>query len=119
MVKSQYEQDVHWSDYKEKTATQLYRRVLQDFAFQYISYFKTRLHLARLKQYPKANAPETMKDQQTCNLVSSRVILSPGHRLYCGSFLWKWMKNNPFLDTSFLFSTKTPNDPDFWSDLGF
>ena len=65
---------------------------------------------------PKANHPETMKDRQTCYLVSSRVILSPGHRRYCGSFLWKWMKNNPFLDTSFLFSTKTPNDPDFWSD---
>ena len=32
---------------------------------------------------------------------------------------WKWRKNNPLLDTSFLFSTKNPNDPDFWSGLGF
>ena len=44
-----------------------------------------------------------MKDQQICNIISSRVILSPGYRRYCGSFLWKWMKNNLFLDTSFLF----------------
>ena len=42
----------------EKTATQLHRRVLQDFAFQYISYFNAGLHLARVKQYPKANRPE-------------------------------------------------------------
>ena len=27
--------------------------------------------------------------------------------------------NNPFLDTLFIFSTKNPDDPDFWSDLGF
>ena len=68
----------------------------------------------------KLTVQNTMKDHQTCNLViSSRVVLSPGYRRYCGSFLWKWMKNNPFLDTSFLFSTKNPNDPDFWSDLGF
>ena len=58
MIKSQYKQDLHCSGYKEKTATQLHRRVLQDFAFQYISYFKTSLHLAHLKQYPKANRPE-------------------------------------------------------------
>ena len=68
----------------------------------------------------KLTVQNTMKNHQTCNLViSSRVVLSPGYRRYCGSFLWKWMKNNPFLDTSFLFSTKNPNDPDFWSDLGF
>ena len=29
------------------------------------------------------------------------------------------MKNNPFLDTSFLFLTENPNDLNFWSDLGF
>ena len=29
------------------------------------------------------------------------------------------MKNNRFLDTALLFSTKNPNDPDFLSDLGF
>ena len=29
------------------------------------------------------------------------------------------MTDNPFLDTSFLFSTKNPNDRDFLSDLGF
>ena len=91
MVKSQYKHDLHCSGYKEKTATQLYRRVLQDFAFQYISYFKTGLHLARLKQYPKANRPENNEpDQQTCNLVSSGVILLLGYRRYCGSFLRKW-----------------------------
>ena len=43
-----------------------------------------------------------MKDQQICNIISSLVILSPGYRWYCGSFLWKWIKNNPFLDSSFL-----------------
>ena len=30
-VKSQYKQDLHCSSYKEKTATQLRRRVLQEF----------------------------------------------------------------------------------------
>ena len=43
MVKSQYEQDQHCSGDKEKTATPLHRRALQD-----IPYFKTRLHFARL-----------------------------------------------------------------------
>ena len=61
----------------------------------------------------------TKKDQQIGNIIRSRVILSPGYRRYCGSFLWKWIKNIPFLDISFLFLTKNPNDPDFWSDLGF
>ena len=76
---------------RKKLLTQLYRRVLQDFAFQYISYFKTGLHLARLKQYPKANRPENNEpDQQTGNLVSSGVILLLGYRRYCGSFLRKW-----------------------------
>ena len=82
MVKSQYKHDLRCSGYKEKTATQLYRRVLQDFAFQYISYFKTGLHLARLKQCPKANRPEY--NERTANfriqwkiskLVSSGLIL--------------------------------------------
>ena len=67
----------------------------------------------------KLTLQNTMKDQETCNLVSSRVVLSPGYRRYCGSFLWKWMKNNPFLDTSFLFSTKNPNDPIFDLILDF
>ena len=31
-----------------------------------------------------------MKDQQTCNLASSGVILLLGYRRYCGSFLRKW-----------------------------
>ena len=52
--------------HKEKTATQLHRRVLQDFAFQQISYFKTGLRLARLKQYPKANRPEN--NERSANL---------------------------------------------------
>ena len=38
-----------------------------------ISYFKTRLHLARLN----LTVQNTVRHQQTCNLVSSRVILSP------------------------------------------
>ena len=29
----------------------------------------------------------TMKDQQICNIISSRVILSDGYRHYCGLFL--------------------------------
>ena len=29
------------------------------------------------------------------------------------------MKNNPFLNRLFLFSTKNPNDPDFLSDLAW
>ena len=29
-----------------------------------------------------------IKDQQICNSMSGRVILSPGYHRYCGSFLW-------------------------------
>ena len=115
MVKSQYKHDLHCSGYKEKTATQLYRRVLQDFAFQYMSYFKTGLHLARLKQCPKANRPEY--NERSANL-SEAVLFFSG----IPSILWvvameMRVKNNPFLSTPFLFSTKNPNDPDFNFDL--
>ena len=58
--------------HKEKTATQLHRRVLQDFAFQYISYFKTGLRLARLKQYPKANRPEN--NERSANLSAAVLV---------------------------------------------
>ena len=78
LVKSQYKHDLHCSSYKEITATQLHRRVLQDFAFQYIPYFKTGLHLARLKQYPKANRPEY--NERSANLQHCR---QP-----CYSYLW-------------------------------
>ena len=117
MVKSQYKQDLYYSSYKEKTATKLCWHVLKTLLFQYIPYFKTHLHLACLSSILKLTIQNTMKDHQTCNPVSSSVILSPGYHWYCGSFLWKWMRNNPSLDTSFLFSTKNPNDPDFfiWS----
>ena len=47
------------------------------------------------------------------------IILSPGYRRYCGSILWKWMKNNPFLDTSFLGLTKNPNNSYFDLILDF
>ena len=114
MVKSQYKQDLHYSSYKEKTATKLCWHVLKTLLFQYIPYFKTHLHLACLSSILKLTIQNTMKDHQTCNPVSSSVILSPGYHWYCGSFLWKWMRNNPSLDTSFLFSTKNPNDPDFF-----
>ena len=43
--------------YKDKTARQLRRRVLQDFIFPVASLF-ARPVLARLKQYPIANLPE-------------------------------------------------------------
>ena len=43
--------------YKDKTAKQLRRRVLQDFIFPVASLF-ARPVLARLKQYPIANLPE-------------------------------------------------------------
>ena len=33
VVKLQYKQDLHYSSYKEKTATQLCPHVLQDFTF--------------------------------------------------------------------------------------
>ena len=58
--------------HKEKTATQLHRRVLQDFAFQYISYCKTGLRLARLKQYPKANRPEN--NERSANLSAAVLV---------------------------------------------
>ena len=92
---------------------------LATFFFQQISYFKTHQSSSSILEL---TVHSKMKDQQICNIISSRVILSPGYCRYCGSFLWKWMKNNPFLDTSFLFVTKNPalgNNPDFWSYLGF
>ena len=117
MVKSQYKQDVHCSSSQGQIETKLQHNFTgascSILLFQQLSYFKTRLHSAHLKQYPWAK----QKNQQICNIISSRVILSSGYRRYCRSFQWKWMKNNPLLDTSFLFSTKNPNNPDFWSDF--
>ena len=39
-VKSQYKQDLHYSSYKEKTATQLCWHVLQDFIFSIHTLFQ-------------------------------------------------------------------------------
>ena len=70
--------------------------------FNYISYFNC----------PKANPPEYNESHpQTCNLVSSRVVLSRGYRRYCRSFLWKWMKNNPF----FAYIVSFLNEKSKWS----
>ena len=75
--------------------------------FQSISCCKTYLHLASLLSIIfELTVQNTVKDQQTCNIVSSCVILSPGYPQYCGSFLWKWwkwIKNNPFLDLGHCF----------------
>ena len=110
MVKSQYQQDLHYSSSQSQIKTKL----LHNFAgtscnillFQWISYFKTHLHLAHVTQYPWANGPEYNK--RSANLQQYQQLCYSFSRIlsYCGSFLWKWMKNNPFLDTSFLFLTK-------------
>ena len=57
--------------------------------FQWISYFKIHLHLARLKQYPWANRPEYKERSAICDIISSRVILSPGVLTICRKF-WKF-----------------------------
>ena len=117
MVKSQYKQDVPCSSSQGQIETKLQHNFTgascSILLFQQLSYFKTRLHSAHLKQYPWAN----QKNQQICSIISSRVILFSRYCRYCRSFLWKWIKNHPLLDTSFLFSTKNPNNPDFWSDF--
>ena len=82
-------------------------------------YFSSRYFISTLisSSILELNVQNTMKYQQIYNIMSNRVILSEEYRRYCGSFLWKWMKIN----TSFLFSTKNPNDPGYFflSDLGF
>ena len=91
--------------HKDKTAIQL--------CWQVISFFKTCRHLARLQP-----SRIQWKISKFATLSVTLLFLSLGYRWYCGLFLWKWMKNNPFLDASLLFSMKNPSDPDFWSDLG-
>ena len=93
MVKSQCKQDVPCSSSQGQIETKLQHNFTgascSILLFQQLSYFKTRLHSAHLKQYPWAN----QKNQQICSIISSRVILSSGYCRYCRSFLWKWMKN--------------------------
>ena len=57
-VKSQYKQDLHCSNYKEKTATQLRRRVLQEFILPIQILFQDLSSFGPSKQYPNANRPE-------------------------------------------------------------
>ena len=75
-------------------------------------YFSSRYFISTLisSSILELNVQNTMKYQQIYNIMSNRVILSEEYRRYCGSFLWKWMKIN----TSFLFSTKNPNDPGYF-----
>ena len=83
-----------------------------------ISYFKTDLRLARLKQYPKANRPENNERSANLQPCQQWCYSSSG----IPSILWvvsteMTVKNNLFSSTSCLFSTKNPNDPDFNFDL--
>ena len=119
VVKSQYKQDLHCSRYKEKNfdTTLLAPLARLDFNLQYNHilhvYFKTRVHLACLKHYPKANRPEC--NERTANL---RPCQQPCYSF--SSFYGNEWKITPFWILTFLFSTKNPsNDLDFWSDLGF
>ena len=103
VVKSQYKQDLHCS--RKKLLHNFAGASCKTLFFQYISYFKTHLHLALQEQYPKVNRPEYKERSKISKLATLSGIPSK----------WKWMKNYPFLDTSFLFLTKNPNYPDFWS----
>ena len=70
--------------YKDKTAKQLRRRVLQDFTFPVASLF-ARPVLARLKQYPIANLPED--NERSANLhetLSATVLFFLGDTFDCG-----------------------------------
>jgi len=60
VVKSQYKQDLHCSSYKEKNfyTTSPSRLARLYFSNTYLISRVLRLHLAYLKQYPKANRPE-------------------------------------------------------------
>ena len=66
VVKSQYKQDLHYSSYKEKLLHKFAGMSCKTLLFQYIPYFMTHLHLACLKQYPKANHPED--NERSANL---------------------------------------------------
>ena len=113
VVESQYKQDLHC--FRKELLHNFAGASCKNLFYQYKSYFKTCLHLARLKQCPKANLPEY--NERSANL-SEAVLFFSG----IPSILWvvameMRVKNNPFLSTSFLFSTKNPNDPDFNFDL--
>ena len=82
VVKSQYKQDLHCSSYKEKNfdTTLLAPLARLYFNLQYISY----MCISRLVFiWPvwsiilKLTVQNTMKELQTCDLVSNHVILSP------------------------------------------
>ena len=68
---------------QDKTATQLHRHILQHFTFPVDILFQDSSSSSILE----LAVQNTMKDQQICNIVNSRVILSEGYRQYCGSFL--------------------------------
>ena len=69
--------------HKDKTAIQL--------CWQVISYFKTCRHLARLQP-----SRIQWKISKLATLSATLLFLSLSYCRYCGLFLWKWMKNNPF-----------------------
>ena len=58
-------------------------------------------------------AQNTMKDQQSCNTVSSCVILLWGYHCSCESFLCKRMNNNHFGYIVSFLNKKNCNELDF------
>ena len=106
VVKSQYKQNLAIVP-KDRIACLQRRLARLYFSSTYLIVRLVRPYFARPNQYAWANRQNTMKDQQTCNR-SVAVVSMP-----------RWMKNNPFVYTSFIFLSKTHNDPDFLSNLGF
>ena len=89
VVKSQYKQDLHCS--RKKLLHYFAGASCKTLFFQYISYFKTHLHLARLNSILKLTVQNTRKDQQTCDLVRDSVEMKMNEKLslfgYIVSFL--------------------------------
>ena len=54
-----------------------------------------------------------MKDLQLATLLAAVLFFLRDIVDIVGRFYANEGKNNPFMDTSFLFLTKNPNDPDF------
>ena len=68
---------------QDKTATQLRQHILQHFTFPVDILFQDSSSSSILE----LTIQNTMKNQQICNIINSRVILSEGYRRYCGLFL--------------------------------
>ena len=101
MVKSQYKQDLLALVHKNKTAISPTLPALLARVYSSNTYLLAKLSssfsYSKVVSLSYKSSTIQWEISKTCNIVSSRVILSTGYRRYCGSFLWKWMKHNPWI----------------------